>query len=79
VIRFRSKEGLHGKKLRPSPTAFSARHLLHGFDGQSGKVVFDGGKTRLSGLRHFGTLIAAEGHLYVGADNAIYAFTFAGR
>jgi len=60
-------------------TGAEGDNLLHGFDGQSGKVVFDGGKTQLSGLRHFGTLIAAEGHLYIGADNAVYAFTFAGR
>ncbi len=50
--------------------------LLHGYDASSGKVVFDGGKIRLADLRHFGTLIAAEGRLYVGADNTVYAFAF---
>jgi len=30
----------------------------------------------MQGLRHFGTLIAAQGNLYVGADNTVYAFTF---
>jgi outer membrane protein assembly factor BamB len=60
-------------------TGAEGDNLLHGFDGQSGKVVFDGGRTRLSGLRHFGTLIAADDRLYVGADNAVYAFTFGSR
>jgi hypothetical protein len=28
----------------------------------------------LAGLRHFQTLIAADGRLYVGADGRLYAF-----
>jgi len=30
----------------------------------------------MAGLRHFQTLIAAGGRLYVGADERIYAFSF---
>jgi outer membrane protein assembly factor BamB len=58
-------------------TGAEGDNLLHGFDGSSGKAIFEGGKTPLSGLRHFGTLIAAEGRLYVAGDNAVYAFSFA--
>jgi PQQ enzyme repeat len=49
---------------------------LHGFDALTGGVVFSGAGTGMNGLRHFGTLIAANRHLYVGADNTVYAFTF---
>jgi outer membrane protein assembly factor BamB len=49
---------------------------IHGFDVFSGKVVFSGANTGMTGLRHFSTLIAADGRLYVGADNTVYAFAF---
>ena len=49
---------------------------LHGFNAATGGVVFNGTGTTMTGLRHFGTIMAAEGRLYVGADNKIYAFTF---
>ena len=49
---------------------------LHGFDLATGKVLFNGGGTGMSGLHHFGTLIAANRHLYVVGDNTVYAFTF---
>ena len=49
---------------------------LHGFDAVHGGVVFNGSGTGMQGLRHFQTLISAEGRLYVGADNKVYAFTY---
>jgi hypothetical protein len=52
-------------------------NLLHGFNALNGNIVFGGGNTALAGLRHFVTILAAEGRLYVGADNRVYAFTFA--
>jgi len=47
---------------------------LRGFRGDTGEplAVSD----QVSGLRHFGTLIAADRKLYVGADDRLYAFTF---
>ena len=52
-------------------------NLLHGFDANTGATIFNGGTgTAMSGLRHFQTLIAANRHLYVGADNTVYAFAF---
>jgi outer membrane protein assembly factor BamB len=51
-------------------------NLLHGFDASNGKAVFSGGGAQMSGLRHFATILAAEKHLYVAADNRVYAFTF---
>jgi outer membrane protein assembly factor BamB len=46
---------------------------LHGFRGDTGEAIFT--SDRLAGLRHFATLIAADGRLYVGADGQIYGFT----
>jgi hypothetical protein len=51
--------------------------LLHGFDVTSGKSVFSGGDAKMSGLRHFVTILAAEQRLYIAADNTVYAFAFA--
>jgi hypothetical protein len=45
---------------------------LHGFRGDTGEVLYTG--PPLSGLRHFQTLIAADGRLFVGADGRLYAF-----
>jgi len=49
---------------------------LHAFDALNGQVLFNGGGTGMGGLHRYGTLIAANRHLYVAADNALYAFTF---
>jgi hypothetical protein len=46
---------------------------LHGFRGDTGEVLFTG--PPLAGLRHFQTLIAADGRIFVGADGRLYAFT----
>jgi|SRR6185312_8771763 outer membrane protein assembly factor BamB len=47
---------------------------LHAFRGDTGAAIFV--SEPLSGLRHFQTLIATEGRLYVGGDRRIYAFKF---
>lgn len=57
-------------------TGAEGDNRLHGFDATSGKPVFTGGGATMSGLRHMGTLIAAEGRLYVAADSTVYAFAF---
>ena len=49
---------------------------LHGFNATTGAVVFSGSGTAMQGLRHFQTLISAEGRIYVAADNKVYAFTY---
>ncbi len=50
---------------------------LHGFDAQSGSIIYAGGTGEaMHGLHHFQTLIAADHRLYVGADNTVYAFTY---
>ncbi len=53
--------------------------LLHGYEGDNGKVLFDGGGSanQMVRLRRFGTLIAAEDRLYVVGDSRLYAFSFA--
>lgn len=50
---------------------------LHGFDGDTGAVVFNGGGASelMTGTRRFNTAIAARGRIYVANDNKIYAFT----
>jgi hypothetical protein len=52
---------------------------LHGFRGDTGQPVFDGGAAgeQMAGLRRFATIIAAEGRLYVAGDGRVYAFGFA--
>ena len=47
---------------------------LYGFGGDSGKQLFV--SAPLPGLRHFQTLIATQRHLYVAADDAVFAFSF---
>jgi hypothetical protein len=49
---------------------------LHGFRGDTGEPVFTGGGPRdvMQGLRHFVTILAADGRLFVAADGRIYAF-----
>ena len=48
---------------------------LHGFRGDTGQEVFKGDP--LPGLRHFVTVLAAAGRLYVAADGRIFAFGLA--
>jgi hypothetical protein len=50
---------------------------LHGFKGDTGEPLLPtGAAPTMVGLRHFQTLIATRGRLYVGSDGRIYAFTF---
>jgi outer membrane protein assembly factor BamB len=50
---------------------------LHGFRGDNGEPLFNGGAgPAMSGLHHFQTLIATTDRLYVGADQRVYAFAF---
>ncbi|MBV9586508.1 MAG: hypothetical protein JO213_16670, partial [Alphaproteobacteria bacterium] len=44
---------------------------LYGFRGDTGERLF--ASPPLTGLRHFQTLIAADGRLFVGADGRLYA------
>ena len=50
---------------------------LHGFDGDTGAVIYNGGGAgdAMAGTRHFNTAIVARGRIYVGTDNKIYAFS----
>jgi hypothetical protein len=50
--------------------------LLHGFNALTGQPVFSGNGETMGGLHHFVTILAAEKHLYVAADNTVYAFAF---
>jgi hypothetical protein len=48
--------------------------LLHGFDGDTGATIFDGGGVTIPGMRHFNTPIAAKGRIFVASDQAVVAF-----
>jgi outer membrane protein assembly factor BamB len=50
---------------------------LHGFDGDTGAVVFAGGgaSDKLGPVRRYQTPILAGGKIYVAGDGAVYAFT----
>jgi outer membrane protein assembly factor BamB len=49
---------------------------LHGFRGDTGEELVGGdGADTMEGLRHFGTILAAGGRLYVAGDGKVYAFT----
>jgi hypothetical protein len=50
---------------------------LHGFRADTGDPVFTGGGATdaMVGLRHFVTILAADGRLFIAGDDRIYAFT----
>jgi hypothetical protein len=50
---------------------------LHGFDGDTGAVVFNGGGSTelMAGTHAFQTAIAARGRIFVATDRKIYAFS----
>jgi outer membrane protein assembly factor BamB len=51
---------------------------LHGYDGDTGTVVYDGGGPNelMAGTHYYSTTgIVARGHIYVAGDNKVYAFT----
>jgi hypothetical protein len=56
-------------------------HRLHGFDGDTGAVIFAGGGASelMAGTRRFSTGIAARGRIYVANDNKVYAFKVPGQ
>ena len=49
---------------------------LHGYDGDTGAVVYGGGGTNelMTGTRQWNTGMVARGRIYFGADNKVYAF-----
>jgi hypothetical protein len=54
---------------------------LHGYDGDTGAVVYDGGGANelMAGTHSYSTTgIAARGRIYVAGDNKVYAFTVPG-
>jgi hypothetical protein len=50
---------------------------LHGYDGDTGEVVFAGGGAgdAMMSTSRFITPIAAKGRIFVAADGRLYAFT----
>ena len=50
---------------------------LYAYDGETGDVLFDGGgaNEQMTFIRRFSTPIAADGRIFVAADNQLYAFT----
>jgi FG-GAP-like repeat len=59
----------------------SGDQKLHGYDGDTGAVVFAGGGANetMGGTHSYNTTgIAARGRIYVGTDNKVYAFVVPG-
>jgi hypothetical protein len=55
----------------------TASKRLHGFDGDTGTLVYTGGgagDVMPNTVRHFNSPIAVNGRIIVAADNALYAF-----
>jgi hypothetical protein len=48
---------------------------IHGFDGDTGAVVFGGGADALSGVARFSTPIAVNGRLFAATSSSVAAFT----
>jgi hypothetical protein len=50
---------------------------LYAFDGETGDILFTGGGAdeQMTTVRRFSTLIAADGRIFVAADDQLYAFT----
>jgi hypothetical protein len=57
-------------------TTGSGDQRLHGYDGDTGAVIYAGGGANelMAGTQQWNTGIAAGGRIYFGADNKIYAF-----
>jgi hypothetical protein len=53
---------------------------LHGFDGETGAVVYGGGGPNelMEGTHRFNAGIAARGRIYIANDNKVYAFALQG-
>jgi hypothetical protein len=54
---------------------------LHGYDGETGAVVYDGGGPNelMAGTHYYSTTgIVARGRTYVAGDNKVYAFAVPG-
>jgi len=54
----------------------SGDQRLHGYDGDTGAVIYAGGGTNelMTGTRQWNTGMVARGRIYFGADNKVYAF-----
>ena len=61
-------------------TTSSGDQRLHGYDGDTGAVIYAGGGANelMTGTRQWNTGIAARGRIYFGADNKVYAFNLPG-
>jgi hypothetical protein len=58
-------------------TGFSGDHRLHGYNADTGAVIYAGGGDNelINGPRQWNTGMVARGRIYFGADNKVYAFT----
>ncbi len=53
-------------------------HLLHGYDGDTGAVIFAGANELMTGTRKWNSGIVARGSIYVANDNKVYKFNVPG-
>ncbi len=49
---------------------------LHAWTADTGQVLFNGAGTKMVGVAHFATILPAEGRLFVGGRNQVYAYDY---
>src|SRR5262249_50728217 len=69
-------DGTNNTVVWVAGTGSGGAQRLHGYDGDTGAVIFGGGgdDELMTGTRQWNTGIAARGHIYFAADNRVYAF-----
>jgi hypothetical protein len=67
-----------GTEVHNTPSGTPGDQRLHGYDADTGAVVYDGGGPNelMAGTHSYSTTgIVARGRLYIAGDNKVYAFT----
>ena len=72
-------DGTYNTIVWVAGTGTGGDQRLHGFDGDTGAVIYAGGGNNelMTSTRQWNTGIAARGRIYFAADNRVYAFTLA--
>ncbi len=67
-----------GTEVHNAPGGTPGDQRLHGYDGDTGAVVYDGGGPNelMAGTHSYSTTgVVARGRIYIAGDNKVYAFT----
>src|ERR1043166_5612206 len=74
-------DGTNNTIVWAAGTGTGGDQRLHGYDGETGAVVYAGGGNNelMTGTRQWNTGIAARGRIYFAADDRVYAFILSDR